>query len=110
MTNERTNEMTFAMEAAICTFDLGVQVREIVTADITEFAVLEVAPEPIHRVQFRRIARQAFKLDAPSGARGQEILDHLAAVDRGTIPDHQQLRRDMPQELTQESHDVLTGE
>jgi hypothetical protein len=75
-------------------FDSGPQFMlemwQIATADITEFDSLQVAPEPLVRIQFRGIGGEVLQLHPLRRPMGQKILDQMTAVNRCPIPEDQQ--------------------
>ena len=74
-------------------------------AAVAELDVLEVAPEILDRVEVGRVAGEAFELE-PGGRPGdEEVLDGLAAVGGQTIPDDEQLARDLGEQVLQEADD-----
>src|SRR6478735_4782457 len=57
-------------------------------------------------VEVWRVAGKLLQADALGAALSQEVLDRLAAMDRGAIPDDQQLAGDVAQQVLEEPHDV----
>src|SRR5260370_2875655 len=97
----------FAMsQAFFSTPHLPLDVLHVKTTNILEFNSLEQIPDPFLRIQFGSIGRQTFEMDAFGSAFGQEIFDGLTAMDRGSVPDHQQLARDLTQEQLQEADGI----
>jgi len=89
---------------------LDAELRQIATADVLEFHPLEVVPDPLIRVQLRCIAGLAFQMDVLGSTDGQKVLDDLTAMDGRTIPDGQQLARDMTQEMLEKADNTITPE
>jgi hypothetical protein len=83
---------------------------EIVSAKVLEFTPLEQIPHAFLRVEFGRIARQAFQVNASGSSLCQEILDGLRAMDTRPVPDDQQLARDLTQKQLQEAHHIRSFE
>src|SRR5947208_2413727 len=79
---------------------------EGLTADIAQLHALEVVPDALVRVEVRGVARERFEADASSAALSQEVLDRLATMDRGAIPDDQELAGDVAQQMLEEAHDI----
>ncbi len=71
------------------------QFVERVTADVAECHPLEPPPDALVRIQFWRIAGQWQQLQAFSRAFSEKPLDGVAAMNWCTIPDHEQLARNM---------------
>src|ERR1700730_10698213 len=62
--------------------------------------VFPVAPEVLHRVEFRRVSGQALQFE-PGLLAGDPVLDQAAAVSGKAVPDDQQPAREMGQEMRQ---------
>ena len=75
------------------------QVVEVQATDVSEFDILEIAPDAFIGVQVRGVARQAFKMDALCGALAQELAHGGAMMSRQAIPDDQEFAGDMPQQM-----------
>jgi hypothetical protein len=86
------------------------QFREIVTADITQFAVLEIVPDSFVRIQFGRVAGELLEVQPRGSPLRQEVAYDLRAVDRGSIPNDQQLAGLVAQQVLQEADDIRTAE
>ena len=86
--------------------DSDAQVGQITAAHVAEFDAFERVPEALGRVQLGRVGRQGFEVQALGRALGQEGLDHLRAMDGRAIPHHQQLARDVSQQVLEEKHHV----
>src|SRR6266849_9560730 len=56
--------------------------------------VFPVAPEVLHRVEFRRVSGQALQFE-PGPLAGDPVLDQAAAVRGQAVPDDQQPAREM---------------
>ena len=63
--------------------------RSILTHDILEFDVFEVAPNALIGIEIGRIGRQLFQMEPFSRAFRQKVFHCLTAVDGGAIPDNQ---------------------
>jgi hypothetical protein len=79
---------------------------EIGAAEVAEFDVLEIVPDTLVRIQIRGVARQLLQLEARRRALCQEVLDGPRAMDRRPIPDHEQLARNLAQQVLQELDDL----
>ena len=60
------------------------------TADVEQFDMLQIVPDTLHRMEFRRVAREPEQRDAAGRATAQKIL-HGAIMNRGAIPHDEQL-------------------
>jgi hypothetical protein len=76
-----------------------------VTAAILELAAFEEVSDPFVGIEVGGIAGQPFEVQPLGRARREEIFDRLAGVDRGPVPDHEQLAPYLAQELAEERND-----
>lgn len=79
--------------------------------EVGDFVLLEMRPKVFHRIELRSISGQPLQPEATSTG-GEERLDRLAAVNRGPVPDYQELAGDMAQEGLQElggTHSINTA-
>src|SRR5215213_3932129 len=83
---------------------LLMQFREIITAQVAQLDLLEIAPNPFVGVQLRRIGRELLQTDPRRATGGEKVADRLGPVDRRPVPDHQQLPRNIAQEVPEEAH------
>jgi hypothetical protein len=86
--------------------DLVSQVGEGLAADVAQLDVLEVGPDALVRVQIGGVARELLQADALGAFPGQEVLDGLAPMDRGAVPEHQELAGEMAEQMLEETNDV----
>src|ERR1700724_2185983 len=70
--------------------------------------VFPVAPEVLHRVEFRRVSGQALQFE-PGLLAGDPVLDQAAAVSGKAVPDDQQPAREMGQEMRQKLDHLETA-
>lgn len=89
---------------------LAAQLAQIGTAEVAEFDVLEVVPDPLVRIEVRRVAGQLLQLEPRRGALREEVLDGLGAMDRRSIPDHEQLPRNLAQQMLQKLNDLRAAQ
>jgi hypothetical protein len=82
------------------------EVREVLAADVAQLDVLEVGPDALVGVQIWSVAREPLQLEPAGGSLGQEVLDRLAAMDRCTIPDDQELAGDVAEQMLEKADDV----
>ena len=68
---------------------LQVQLLQIQARQVPHLDLLQVPPQPFHRVQVRGVRRQRLHVDRVAGLR-HELLDLGPPVDRRPVPDHQQ--------------------
>ena len=86
--------------------NVGTEVGYIAATHVAEFDALERVPETLGWVQLGRVGGQGLEVQALGRALGQEVLDHLGAVDGRAVPDHQQLARDLSKQVLKEAHHV----
>ena len=58
---------------------------KVETAQVPQFDLFELLPDPLARIEFGRIGWQALQVQALCRAPRQELLDDLAAMDRRPI-------------------------
>ena len=72
------------------------QMREAETAHIAQFDAIELRPQPLTRIQFRRVGGEALHMEPLPGSIRKELCDHAAAMHRCPIPDDHQVAGDFP--------------
>jgi hypothetical protein len=72
--------------------------------------MFEIAPDALIRVQVRGITRQTFQVNTLRTALGQELSNRWAMMSRQTVPDNQELARDVSQQMLQELDHPCTVE
>lgn len=65
-------------------------------------------PDSFLRVRLRGVARELLEVNPASSTGNEKLLDDFAPMDGCSIPDYEQLARDMAQEVAEEAHDFLT--
>jgi hypothetical protein len=100
------DDLALVTEASGGEAKLVSEMREVLAADIAQFDMLEVGPDALVRVQIGGVAGELLQPDASSASLGQELLHRLATMDRGTIPEHQELAGDVTAQVLQETDDV----
>jgi hypothetical protein len=70
---------------------------------------LPVAPDVLHRVQFRGVRRKILARQAPLLG-GDQVPDQATAMGRQAIPDHEDGTREVAQEMGEELHDLRTAD
>jgi hypothetical protein len=65
----------------------------------------EVAPHILHRIEFRRVSRQAFQDHALAGG-GDVMFDEQTAMDRRAIPKDQNFAGDMALQVPEKLNDL----
>jgi hypothetical protein len=82
-------------------------VWDIEATDIAQFNPFELLPEPLTRMQLWGIRWQTLQMQPLCGAIRQELLDGVATVDGGTIPDDDHGAGDLSQQVLQKRDDVI---
>jgi hypothetical protein len=110
MVNASPNDVTLVAQPLGRQAQVVAKVRQVCTAEIPQLHPLQVVPDPLVRIQIRRVPGQRFQVEALGTTAGQEVFDRLAAMDRRAIPDHQQLAGNMAQQMAQEAHHILAAQ
>lgn len=87
---------------------LHLNLLHLKTTNILEFDSFEQIPDPLLRIQLGSIGRQTLQMDTLGSTAAQEIFDGLTAMNRSTIPDHQQFARDLTGEQLQKANNIWT--
>lgn len=82
------------------------QLGKIGAAEVAEFDVLEIVPDPLVGIEVRGVAGQLLQLEPRRRSLGKEVLDRLSAMNRRPIPNHQQLARNLAQQMLQKADDL----
>ena len=93
-------------QAADGQLQLPAQFVEVRTAAVLQLDALAVVPDALVGIEVRRIGRELGEVEARGGARGEEVLHGLPAVDRCPVPDHQQLASNLAEQLAEERDHV----
>ena len=100
------DDVALVAEASGGEAEVTSEMWQVLAADVAQFDVLEVAPDALVRVEVRGVAGELLELDASGATLGQEVLDGLAAMDRGAVPDDQELAGDVAEQVLEEADDV----
>lgn len=76
------------------------------TTDIFQFTAFEQIPHSFLGVEFGRIGRQAFQMDARSRSLSQKVFDRLRAMNASPIPNDEQLPPDLAQKVFEEANHI----
>src|SRR5579871_879294 len=85
--------------------ELPLELREIMADEVAQLDALEMLPDAFVRIHLRRIAWQALQQQTLALLGSEEVLHRLRAVNRGAVPQDQQLALDLPQQVAQKAHD-----
>jgi hypothetical protein len=106
MLNARFEDVALVPQAGGGAAELAFELGQVAAAPVAQLDLFQVAPDPLVRVRVRGVTGQGFEVQAPGRAVGQEVLDDLAPMDRGAIPDDQELAREVAQQVPEEAHHV----
>ena len=67
--------------------------------------MFQIVPDPLIWIQVRCIPWEAFQPEPCGGASGQKVFDGLTAMNRGAVPDNEQLALDGGLQLLQKGDD-----
>jgi len=79
------------------------ELGEIAGTEVGQFVVFPVTPEVLHRVEFRRVTRQPLERQ-PAPLRADKFGYQARPMRRQSVPHHQQLPRQMTQQVAEEVH------
>ncbi len=100
------NDVAFVAQTFFRAPEGGVELDEIPAADSTQRTTLQGVPDPFDRIELGCVPRQLLQMQPPGGPTRQEILDRLAAVKGGPLPDDEQLATDRAQEEAEETDHI----
>jgi hypothetical protein len=103
MADQTADDMSLAAETSGCQAQMLLEISQVRAAHVPEFHILEVSPDALIRVKSGGVARQLLEAQAPGRTLGQEFFDGLTAMNRRTVPDHQQLAGDVSQQMLEEA-------
>jgi hypothetical protein len=86
--------------------EFAAEVGDIEATHVAQLDPFELLPEALPRIQLRGIRRERLEVDAAAGPIGQEFLDDVAAMNRGTIPDEDHPARHLPQQMLQKGDHI----
>lgn len=105
-----SEEVCLAPQSADGQLQFPPQLGEVLTAAVLQFPAFEKIPDALVGIEVRRVAGEAFEMQPRGRAGRQEVLDRLAVVNGGTVPDHQQLPSNLAQELAEKGDDRRSAE
>lgn len=100
------DDVPFVAQATGGEAKLASEVWQVLAGDVAQLDVLEGGPDALVRVEVRGVAGELLELDASGAALGQEGLDRLATMDRGAVPQDQELAGDVAEQMLEEANDV----
>lgn len=103
-------DVAFVTQASRSTEELALEFGQVATAAVTQLDPLEVAPDPFIGIEVWGVGGQGFEMEAGGSALSQEVLDRLTPMDRGAVPDDQELAREVTQEMAEEADHRRTFE
>lgn len=104
-----TNHVTFVPHSRNGQSQCSPKLREIRAAHIAQLHAFQVVPDALVGIQIRCVTWQPLKMNALGTAIGQELFDRFATMNRRAVPNHQQLARDVAEQMFQEADDILAA-
>ena len=101
------DQARFSADSFDSILEFNTQMREIDATHITQLDPFQVGPQPLTRIQLGRIGREPLQMDTVRRAVPQQRLDHVTAVNGGSIPKNDQATGDLPQHMLQKGDHVL---
>jgi hypothetical protein len=98
---ERTDKRWAPAHAAQGAAGLMAELGEIARAKIGQFVILPITPDVLDRVEFRGVARQPFDHES-AALRSDEVADQPRPVCGQPVPYHQELAREVAQQMAEE--------
>lgn len=89
---------------------LPAQFVEILTAAVPKLDPLEVVPDAFIRVEVRCVGRQLNEVEPRGCSRCQKVADGVPTVNRRSVPDDEQLARNLAQQLVEEGDHVCPAD
>ena len=108
MFKTRVDDVWFLPQSLACSTKLPSLLGQIVATHVRQLDLLEMPPDSFLRIGLRSVAREPLAVNPASRTGGEELLDDATPVDRRSVPDDEQLARDMAQEMAEKAHDVGT--
>lgn len=101
------NDLRSATHAPQRGCGIATQFPSVAYDEITDLMFLEVRPQILGGIEFRRVGRQGGYLQTPLRG-GHELFDQLTAMNGRSIPEDQKRRLQMAQERFEEFDDLRT--
>ena len=105
MPQKRSEKVGLALERPPVAAGRRRELAEIVEGQIRQRVELEVAPDVLHRIELGRVGRE--ELGDELGVRCEKILHNVRAMRIQAIPDENNGRADLRQELAEKVDDTL---
>ena len=105
MPQKGTEEIRLALERPPVAAGRRRELVENVEGQIRQRVELQVAPDVLHRIEFGRVGRKELGRDLP--VRGEEVLDEIRAMGIEPVPDENDGRVNLCQELPEKVDDTL---
>jgi hypothetical protein len=97
MCNAGPDDAKFLPKSLAGTAQLSADLGKAGAADVAQLDVLQMPPDSLLRVELGRVAGERFEVQPLPGLLMQELLDGVAAMDRCSLPEHEQLAWHMTQ-------------
>lgn len=94
--------MRFLPKPLACGPELLAEFAKISAAEVSHLNTLDMAPNPLFGIKLGSISWKPLQVDTSSCSLTQELLDQLASVNHGPIPDNEQFARNVAQQMFEE--------
>ena len=108
--DERLDQTGFTLQSFLRSFQMGIQLRKVVACEIGQVRQFQIAPDPLGRIEFGSITREAFEMKALCGSSSQVVFDDLGAMGWTAIPNHQEQTQDQPLQLLEKGNHFTAGD
>src|SRR4030095_4679242 len=105
--NETPQQLRTPSHAAALTAHRGLDVLDGVRGEVRQAAVLQVAPEELHRVEVRRVGRKPD--DVAARVSGKPGPHELVLVGASAIPEQDEWAADLTGEMAKKPQDLRTA-
>ncbi len=75
------------------------KVRKVAAAEVLEFHPFQIVPNALVGIQLGGVSGELLQVNARRRPLCQKFLDHFAAMNRGSVPQDQQLAWDVSQQV-----------
>ena len=110
MGDASADDVFLVTETSRCRSQVVVEFLQIGAADVAQLHTFEIGPDALIGVEVWRIARQLLQSPPLGAAVCQKVFDRPTAMNRRSVPNHQDLARQMTKQVAEELHHVWTAE
>lgn len=101
------NDVAFVAKPRNGEAQFTAKMTQVGAADVAQLDPFQILPDALIRVEVGGVARQLLKMHTLCATLGQEVLDGLAAMNGGAVPNNEQPSSDTSQEVLQEDDDII---